>query len=197
MKRLLLALTAVLLAMPVIAATGRATFPRQGTVQPAPIAGGTNAPVEWNGTGSCSSVAAASALVDTTDWIQIGFSSAATDTGNRLPYDHYPKQFTLSLKLSRRFASSDSCYIHNAHFEMADSSNAVVPFWNADSSNWFIKSGNYNRPDYGIWTYEIDSVKTRGMDFNLKITRPGFFRLIYATSNQDTIDYIWRLRAMP
>jgi hypothetical protein len=90
--------------------------------------------------------------------------------------------------------AADCCSVTDAWFELADSSSAVIPYWAGDSSNIFINSGNYNRADYGVWTFEPDTITTRGYDYILRALRGGFIRFKFETTIQDCTIVEWTFR---
>ena len=158
------------------------------------VLGSEHSPLTYSSSDTISS--SANFGVYTTDWLQIGFSPFVTDTGNKRLAEHNPEIFTLSiLKLHPVPVATDCCSVTDAWFELADSSSSGVAYWAADSSNYFINSGNYNRSDYGVWTYEPDTITTRGYDYTLKVLRGSHIRFNFQTTNQDCTIVVWTLRS--
>ena len=191
MKHIIIAL--LLLAAVANAAPTRKEYGGRNSIPVQSLIGSEHSPLIYSGSDTISS--SANFGTYTTDWLQIGFSPNVSDTGNRRVVEHNGEFFTLSLLKKHAFAvAADCCSVTDAWFETADSSGAVIPYWNADSANVFIDSGNYNRSDYGTWTFEPDTITTHGYDYALKVLRGGYIRFNFATTIQDCTIVEWQLR---
>jgi len=138
----------------------------------------------------------------TTDWIQYGYSPNATMAAGNVEFHANPEVFTLTVWLDSYPTNDpgDSTILSTIRFEYADSLTAVVPFWNADSSNLVVADGYYSHSQYGTWRYE-DIPKTLGTTvddkrwvYTLRVTRPGgCIRLVFGCT-VDTMDDSTRVR---
>jgi len=148
---------------------------------------GEHTPVIWSGAG----VINGAGNNYTTTWQQIGSSpfSSAVLNNNIAVYD--PEKFTLTLKLSC-YGAGDSARISQAIFSMAFDTTAAAA-WTADSTNVFIKSGNYNHPLYGQGLYEVLADTARRWDYPLRVVRGGFIRFIFSTTTSDSVNVSWTL----
>ena len=193
---------ALLLAVSAYAAPTRTEYSGRNSLSTQAVLGSEHAPLIYSGSGTYSGTALGAY---TTDWMQIGFSPAVTDTGNKRIVEHNGEYFTLYINLTRSYSgtyrgSNDSLSLKTARFEIADSSNATVGFWNPDSSNLFIADGNYNRTDYGIWTFEdflqdTSTTSTRRYVYPLKVFAGSHIRFVFGTTGvDDTIGVTWKLK---
>jgi len=151
------------------------------------ILAGEHTPVIYTGAGQIS--ASKGAL--TTSWLQIGYSPSAYDAANSVIGRYNPEKFTLALKLAC-FNVGDSAQVSQARFEQAYDT-SLAAHWNADSSNIFIKSGNFNLGDYGVWRFEILSDTTRRWLYPLKVLQGGYIRFIFESTAADTTSLVWTL----
>ncbi len=164
--------------------------------------GGEHTPLIWTGTVY---LPKASVVEQTTAWIQYGYSPDATMAGGNVEFYANPEIFTLTLWLDSypTNAAGDSAILVAARFEYADSINAVIPFWDADSINLFLQDGRFTHPLYNAWVYE-DIPRTLGTTvdnkrwvYMLRVTRPGgCMRLVFtgAVSMDDSTRVRWELR---
>jgi hypothetical protein len=197
MKRIITIILALLIAGVSLAVPKRQEYGGRNSSNAAYLLGGEHAPLIYSSSGTCSQAGGAY----TTDWMQIGYAAtqdfAAGDSANKRIFEINPEKFTLTLGY-KCAGAGDTARISSARFEVADSSSAAVPFWCPDSANLFIASGNYNRVDYGVWTFEPhtasfpDSVR-REM-FPLKILQGAYVRLVYETTTTDTVTVSWTLK---
>ena len=127
----------------------------------------------------------------TTSWIQVGFTSEADEDENRNVGIFNPEVFTVGLKLSC-YGSGDSAGISAARFECAYET-VTSPYWNADSSNYFIESGCYSHDQYGIWRFESIDDTARKWLFPVRLLMGGYVRLIFETDIEDTSQVDWTL----
>ncbi len=127
----------------------------------------------------------------TTPWIQIGYSPSASTTDNSNIGRYNPEHFTLGLK-TRCSGLGDSARVAIAYFEEAYDT-TLAPFWNGDSSNVFIKSGNFNLADYGIWRFEVQSDTSRSHLYPLRVLQGGYIRMVFENTTADTTSLIWSL----
>lgn len=135
----------------------------------------------------------ASAVTQSTYWKQIGWTpshtSAIANTSNKAIVRYNPDFLTATIALAPYnaglgYAAGDSGILVAGRFEVTYDTTAA-PEWNADSSNLFIANGNYNRADYGVWTFE-DIPVTLGTDLDdkkwsypLRIIKGAFVRFIF------------------
>jgi hypothetical protein len=155
--------------------------------------GGEHAPLVWTGSDTISSSANFGAY--TTSWMQIGSDYMETNLNNRVESIFNPENFTVSILKKHAFATAaDSCYLSSARFEIADSSGAVIPFWNSDSSNLFIGTGNYTRSDYGSWTFLPDTITTRRYVYPLRVFQGAYIRFVFESSAEDCTIVNWTLK---
>lgn len=172
--------------------------------------GGEHAPLVWTGT---EYLAKNDATEQVTDWIKIGSSFYDTNLENRVTTIFNPQFFTLEINLAVHggaaagadgliYGAGDSSTLAAARFEIADSSAAVIPFWNADSSNLFIADGNYTHSQYGTWRFE-DIPKTlattaddKGWLYPIRVLRGSYIRFVFtgrADGGDDTTLVKWKL----
>jgi len=202
MKRLLIVL--VLLLAVSISWSATPTFYSNywKVVNAARLLAGGNTPITWSGTVYLPKCSVAE---QNTEWILYGYNSDATMTDGSPEFYMNPDVFTLTLWLDSypTNVAGDSAILVAARFEYADSTNAVIPFWNADSSNLFLQNGNFTHPQYGDWRYE-DIPRTLGTTvddkrwvYKLGVTRPGgCIRIVFtgAVTMDDTTRVRWELR---
>jgi len=153
----------------------------------AELLGGEHYNILWTGSG----IIKGSAHPCTTAYIQIapvyGITGANADTLANFS----PTRFTLTLKITC-YGAGDSAMISQANFSVAYDT-TLGPAWVADSTNVFIKSGNYNHPLYGQGLYEVLADTARRWDYPLRIYRPGYIRFIFITTTDDSCNVSWRL----
>jgi len=200
MKRYFLAIVLTLLiAVTANSATSRKYYGpyRQGNT--GYLLGGEHTCIIYSDSGYCCSAVGAHNPY-TTDWMQISVDNTLADSGvgkgNQLIQDANPQYFTLSV-LKALYGAGDSALITSARFELADSSSAKWPMWNSDSSNLFIASGNYSRPDYGIWTAEPSTTAalvTRWTKYPLRVFDGMYIRFTFTTTTSDTCTIKWRFK---
>jgi hypothetical protein len=114
-----------------------------------------------------------------------------------MPFEINPRIFTSHITLKKYHlgaggSAPDSSYVANMRFETADSTTASVGFWNADSSNLFVKSGNYNRADYGVWTFEAlggtdTAAANRRYVMPLRVLDGSAIRFVYTATSADCV----------
>lgn len=193
MNRIALVGLAVLLAVGAFAAPTRQEYGSRNLSNASYLIGGEHAPLIYSGSDTISSSANFGAY--TTNWLQIGFAPTTQDTGNKRIFEINPEKFTLVVLKRHAYAvAADSCYLSSARFEIADSSSATVPFWNTDSSNLFVATGNYNRTDYGAWTALPDTFTERAIIYPLKVYQGAYIRFVFETVAQDCTIVIWTLK---
>jgi len=151
------------------------------------ILAGEHTPVIYSGSGTING--ASNTL--TTSWLQIGYSANASDATNNNLTRYNPEKFTLGLKLACS-GSGDSARVSKARFEVAYDTTATA-YWNADSSNIFIKSGNFTLGDYGIWRFEVLGDTSRSWLYPLKVLQGGYLRMVFETTVADTSSLVWTL----
>lgn len=170
--------------------------------------GGEHLPIQWTGR-----VELRNAVVSTTEWFQVGFTTAATTNLNENIGRYNPEKFTIDMNLrwARAAADStwlcDSAYVRNAWWEhrwdttaSSSSLNGEVRrnAWPLDSLNYFVKNGAYNGGSYignGGWQAEsfgdvaADTVYT--WQAILRFWEGGYYRLNFESTSTDTfyIDY--------
>ena len=148
---------------------------------------GEHYPVIYSGSG----VIFGSAHACTTRWVQVGYSSSATSAANRNIGRFDPELFTAELKL-RCYGNGDSARVAGARFETAYDTTGKA-FWNGDSSNRFIQSGNFSHPDYGVWRFETLTDSSRRWIYPLRLLVGGYARLILSSDTWDSTNVDWRL----
>lgn len=195
------ALLSVILAL-IIAVAGQAQIlgqastdkvPGVSVISEAAAIQGQLAPIIYTGTITC-----AGNVQDTTRWLQIGWSpSTASQALNNRIILFNPDYATLTVSLS---TTGDSVDFNKGWFEVAYDTTALAG-WNADSSNFFVSDGNYNRSDYGVWTFEnIVGLETTYDDnsfvYPLRVLRGAFIRFFFfnKVSGNDVV-YTWMLTA--
>ena len=183
MKRLFLTIVFALLGA-LVSYAQPGTLPVADTYS---ILAGEHTPVIYTGSGTIKGPS--NAL--TTSWLQIGYSTSATDAANNNLTRYNPEKFTLGLKLACS-GSGDSARVTKARFEIAYDTTAAA-YWNGDSSNVFIKSGNLSLSDYGIWRFEVLSDTSRSWLYPLKVLQGGYLRLVFETTTADTGSLVWTL----
>lgn len=133
-------------------------------------------------------------------WVQIGYSTLGSQAGNNNLLNYNPNIFTLVLDLDR-YGAGDSVGLSKAWFNTAYDTTggtangylgSVGEIWNADSTNFFLQSGNYSHAKYGDWMYELikpvaDSLSTdtTAYMYSLRVLGGNWFRLIF--QNDTTI----------
>ena len=143
---------------------------------------------------------------DTTDWLQVNPDLENFDytNDNQRLFHINPGFFTFSLTLDP-YNEGDSVGLTEAYFETAwdnNSTDSIIStsdvYDNPDSSNVFIKDGNYDRADYGIWTFEDFAADTasafahRGLSFPLRVlTMHPYLRFILHHDVEDTVIVNW------
>lgn len=95
------------------------------------------------------------------------------------------------------FTTNDS--IHTSGYGGGVKISAVTTrtnfFWNADSSNYFIKDGNFTHSQYGTWRFEDFNDSARVWSFPLRVLQGGFMRVIFASPQTlDTTTINWSLK---
>lgn len=142
------------------------------------------------------------ATEQSTYWKQIGWSpshtTAAANNSNKAIMPYNPDKLTATIALApynagAGYGPGDSALLAAARFEITYDTTSAVE-WNADSSNLFIADGNYNRADYGVWTYE-NIPKTLGTDVDdkkwncaLKVLKGAFIRFVFTGAADDGDD---------
>lgn len=196
------ALIALLVASVAFGAPTRREYGSRNSLPVQALHGSEHAPLVYSSSGTMSGTALGAY---TTDWLQIGYTHNVSDTGNKRVVEHNPEKFTLFVTLARSYsgdyrATDDTLAMVTARFEIADSSNANVGFWNPDSSNLFIANGNINRADYGVWTYEdfyqdTSSTATRRYVYPLKVLAGSHIRFVFGSAAVgDTTSVSWQLK---
>ena len=147
---------------------------------------GEHTPVIYSGSGT---VSVAHTL--TTQWLQIGYSPNAAEVANSNLGRFNPEKFTVGVKLACS-GSGDSARVTTARFEEAYDT-TIAAFWNADSSNIFIKSGNYGLQDYGVWRFEVLADTSHRQLYALRVLQGGYVRLVFQTTTADTASLSWTL----
>ena len=128
--------------------------------------------------------------------IQIGYSPTVQDSAlNQLMFDLNPEVFTLRLWIyDGNRDSVTAVTLADGYFETIDRTDSTKWTWNADSSNYFLNSGNYSRSDYGTWTFEVQTDTTRGIDYPLRVlTGKSYIRIVLDTAAADTLMVRWEL----
>lgn len=172
---------------------GQSVYPSYKSVNASVLLGGEHTPLIYSGTVY---LPRASAAEQTTSWLQIGYSTDAlknTDAlmkSSRQVFEVNPEKFTLSIRLASYpvHADHDSVSLMACRFELADSTSAVIPFWNGDSTNLFMANGNYNHSFYGYWMFEEPGLNsaailgTREWIYPLRVLRGGYIRFVFTGS---------------
>ncbi len=126
-----------------------------------------------------------------TKWIQIGYSSEATESANRNISLFNPEFFSLVLKLSTT-GSGDSSKISSGWFESAIDT-TESPQWNADSSNFFISANATDHTQYGYWRFESLQSTGNAYIYPLRALIGGFIRFNFQSDIADTSHLEWKL----
>ena len=120
----------------------------------------------------------ASTLTYTTGKHQFAPAVDGTKAANTFWLTKRPKYFELWLWTIPTSSSRDSCWIAYGEVLVSDSLVSVRSAVMADSSNVFIKSGNYNNPRYGLGgLYEIQKDTTNKVLYPLLITDGAYIQI--------------------
>lgn len=148
---------------------------------------GEHTPVIYSGVGAVNGSTGSYA----TPWLPIGYSPQAASAANNNIARYNPEQFTLGLKIAC-IGQGDSACVTSARFETAYDT-TLTTFWNADSSNEFIKAGNYKEVDYGSWRFESLADTSRAWLYPLRVMQGGYVRLVLGTTTSDSLSVAWTL----
>jgi hypothetical protein len=120
----------------------------------------------------------------TSKWKQIGWSPSTTAWQSNLQAMHYnPDKFTLTVTPRGSAGAGDSIAVTSIRFEVCYDTTGLA-CWNADSSNCFVADGNYNRSDYGVWTFEDIPAKAKAVYsarkwlYPLRVLRGAYIRTV-------------------
>jgi len=171
----------------VFAATVGAQPAKTPPPDPGQMLSGEHTPVLYSGSGTIKG----SGNSLTTSWLQIGYSPNASEAANANIGRYNPEKFALALKIAC-YNVGDSARVTTARFEQAYDT-TLTAFWNADSSNRFIKSGNFNLGDYGVWRFEVLSDTSRRWLYPLRVLQGGYIRFLFETTTADTASLVWTL----
>ncbi len=134
----------------------------------------------------------------TTRWLQIGWVMRPVNQRSNQAITRFnPDQFTVTVQLDTiTGGAGDSLNLATARFECVWDTSANGA-WNPDSSNCFIAKGNYNRNDYGSWTFEHllnarATLRVRPFSYPIRVLRGGFIRFVWA-GNNDSTKVTWTL----
>lgn len=163
--------------------------------------GGEHFPLQWTGR-----VELRNAVTSTTEWFQVGFTTAATTNFNDQIGRYNPEIFTLDMncRIARLAADStwlgDSSYVRTVWWEHRWDTTASTATlngeirrnaWPLDSLNYPVKYGAYTSPFYGVWQFESFNDTTKTWSVPLRWWEGGYYRLNFQSTSTDTfyIDY--------
>lgn len=168
------------------------------------LVGGEHNYVQWTGTATIAAAQTQDSVA--TYWMQYSPVYGISDTA-KIGYNKgqlFPRVFTLDVSVA--VAAGDSFSLGSVDVQYAWANGTAKPIRNADSTFALVADGNYNRPDYAVWTYE-DIPEAKDSDSNwdnytwrymIKCEAPGFMRLIFkdGTLCGDAVTITWTLTGM-
>ena len=195
MKRIVLILVLLLFEGAAFAATiEREVTNRTRSTSADYLLGGVHTPVVWKDVFQANPRLGGGTDSISTPWIAIQFDANVTraDSVNNTfepLYRYAPSIFRLHMHC-KEYGAGDSIFVTRARMEFAMDTTLMREIY-PDTSSSFIKDGNFNQADYGVWRFEdFYATDSAAFVYPLKVWGGAYMRLwLINTQTSDTANF--------